>query len=62
MDMDIEAEVAYLKAEVANLKTWQTSQNGTLVRLDDKVGKLQYWLMGIFAGLAVQLLILLFKI
>ncbi len=59
--MDIESEISYLKAEVANLKSWQTNQNGTLIRLDDKVSRLQYWLMGIVAGLAVQLLVLLLK-
>jgi hypothetical protein len=49
---------------VADLQQWQTRQNGSLSRLEEKVDRLQFWIMTTLAtsllgviGLAVSLLV-----
>jgi len=65
-----EKEIAKLRADVDNLTGWQKKQNSDVAetnkkvdemneRFDARFEKLQYWLLGISAGIAVQLLILL---
>lgn len=43
--------IAALERDVDNLKSWQKSQNGSIRRVEDKVEKLQYWIMGQMAAL-----------
>ena len=47
----IEEVVARHDVRIENLEGWQKSQNGALLRIDQKVDKLLYWLMGEMAAL-----------
>ena len=51
MDESIATVVARHDESIANLKGWQKAQNGTLIRIDQKVDRLLYWLMGEMAAL-----------
>ena len=54
MDDSAMAErVATLEADVENIKGWQKTQNGTLQRIDGKIDKLVYWLMGTMATVVI---------
>ena len=55
--MDQEEEIADLKARVANLEGWQKRQNGAIERVDDKLDGLKTWIMGLAAGVAIQLML-----
>ena len=57
----IENDVAGLKADVRNLKGWQKTQNGSLQRMEAKVEKLQYWIMGVMTTCIFTLITLLVK-
>jgi len=57
----IENDVAGLKADVCNLKGWQKTQNGSLQRMEAKVEKLQYWIMGVMATCIFTLITLFVK-
>ena len=46
----LERDVAAMKQDIANLKGWQKTQNGTLQRIDGKIDKLVYWIMGEMAA------------
>ena len=59
-----------LEARVYGLEKWQERQNGTIGRVDKKVDKLddkttarfdklQYWLLGIAAEVAIAVLLIL---
>lgn len=45
--------VAALEADMDNVKGWQKTQNGTLQRIDSKIDKLVYWLMGTMATVVI---------
>jgi len=49
-DTDICERVAGLERDVDNLKGWQKTQNGTLQRIDAKIDKVVWWLMGEMAA------------
>ena len=54
MDDSAMAErVATWEADVENIKGWQKTQNGTLQRIDGKIDKLVYWLMGTMATVVI---------
>ena len=48
--VELEREVAAIKTDLDNLKGWQKTQNGTLQRIDGKIDKLVYWIMGEMAA------------
>ena len=48
---DMISKVAGLERDVDNLKGWQDTQNGTLIRMEAKIDRLVYWLMGEMAAL-----------
>ena len=50
---DMAERVATLEADVENIKGWQKTQNGTLQRIDGKIDKLVYWLMGTMATVVI---------
>jgi len=63
-----EKEIAKLRADVDNLTGWQKKQNSDVAetnkkvdemneRFDSRFEKLQYWLLGISTGVALQLLV-----
>ena len=57
----IENDVASLKADVCNLKGWQKTQNGTIHRVEAKVEKLLYWIMGVMVTCIFTLITLFVK-
>ena len=42
-------KVAALETNVENLNGWQKTQNGALLRVDEKVDKLKLWIIGLLA-------------
>lgn len=66
--MELKEDVARLNAEVHNLNGWQKSQNGALLRVDQKVDSvnrkvdnLQKWILGVLAGVVASIFINLAK-
>ena len=57
----IENDIAGLKADVCNLKGWQKTQNGTIHRVEAKVEKLLYWIMGVMVTCIFTLITLFVK-
>lgn len=49
--IELKEDVAAMKRDIDNLKGWQKTQNGTLQRIDAKIDKLVYWLMGEMAAI-----------
>lgn len=45
------AEHSGIAEAIENLESWQKTQNGSLSRIDDKVDRLLYWIMGEMAAL-----------
>lgn len=54
-DGEIGETVAGLVSDVDNLKGWQATQNGALIRLEAKVDKLVNWIMGEMAAIILLL-------
>jgi len=57
-----EGKIGRMEEAIDNLEGWQKKQNGSLQRLEAKVERLQYWIMGVMAtsiftlvGLIIQL-------
>ena len=57
-----EGKIGRMEESIDNLEGWQKKQNGSLQRLEAKVERLQYWIMGVMAtsiftlvGLIIQL-------
>lgn len=48
--IELREDVAAMKQDIANLKGWQKTQNGTLQRIDEKIDRLVYWIMGEMAA------------
>ena len=66
--MELKEGVARLNAEVHNLNGWQKSQNGALLRVDQKVDSvnrkvdnLQKWILGVLATIVASIFINLAK-
>jgi hypothetical protein len=59
--MELKEDVARLDVEVGNLNGWQKSQNGALLRVDQKVDNLQKWILGVLAGVVASIFINLLK-
>lgn len=66
--MELKEDVARLNAEVHNLNGWQKSQNGALLRVDQKVDSvnrkvdnLQKWILGVLATIVASIFINLAK-
>jgi GH25 family lysozyme M1 (1,4-beta-N-acetylmuramidase) len=38
--------IATLEAEVANLSGWQKTQNGSIQRVEGKIDRLIFWMLG----------------
>lgn len=69
--MDLEAAVVELSKDVAcqgqevdNLKGWQKRQNGSLIRMEDRVGRIEGRLLsialavaGVFAGTILEIVL-----
>lgn len=60
--MEIAERVASVETDMDNLKRWQAAQNGTIQRVDAKVDRLQYWIMGTTAAAALNLLLLILSL
>ena len=58
---DLGRKVAALEADVGNLNGWQKTQNGALLRVDEKVDKLKMWIMGVLATVIASIFINLVK-
>ena len=48
---EVATVVARHDERIENLEGWQKKQNGALIRIDQKVDRLLYWLMGEMAAL-----------
>jgi hypothetical protein len=56
---ELAERVAGVEARVENLETWQKSQNGAILRVDQKVDRLQFWIMGTAVSAVLNLLLLI---
>ncbi len=54
----MDENIADLQARVKNLEGWQATQNGNINKVDKKVDRLQFWIMGLAASMALQILLL----
>jgi len=59
---DIISQLSTLKAEVKYLKERDTQLNGTIFRVDQKVDKLQFWIMASAVGAVINIMVNLVKI
>lgn len=66
--MDFEKEITELgkkvegqEHDIANLCGWQKTQNGALLRVDQKVDNLQKWILGVLATTVASIFINLVK-
>jgi peptidoglycan hydrolase CwlO-like protein len=57
----LEKDVSSLKTDVHNLKGWQKKQNDTIDRVEGKIDKLVYWIMGVMATAIFTLLAVVLK-
>lgn len=46
---DVDRRITRVEQDVTNLRGWQKTQNGSLLRIDTKVDKLTWWIMGVLA-------------
>lgn len=59
--IELKEDVAAMKRDIDNLKGWQKTQNGTLQRIDGKIDKLVYWIMGEMAAVILLAATILLK-
>ena len=52
-----EANIAALNTEMENMKGWQKAQNGSIVRVEEKVDKLIFWQMTTAVGFIITVVI-----
>lgn len=57
-----EGDIAKMAEAIKGLKEWQSKQNGTIQRVDDKLDRLQWWLMGQVVALVFLLVPLVFAL
>jgi hypothetical protein len=55
--MNLERAVERHEEAIDNLKVWQTKQNGSLSKIDDRLHSLERWIMATLATALVSLLI-----
>ncbi len=55
--IDLERAVERHEEAIDNLKVWQTKQNGSLSKIDDRLHSLERWIMATLATALVSLLI-----
>jgi len=48
-DLDVCQGCAVLEARVDAMQSWQEKQNGSLVRIEEKVDGLKTWMLGVLA-------------
>ncbi len=56
------AEIATIRVKVDNLEKWQAKQNGSLQRMDDRMGKIHTAIIGLMGGVIASLLLLIVNI
>jgi len=56
-----EGKIGRMEEAIENLEGWQKTQNGSLQRMETKVEKLQYWIMGVMTTCIFTLVTLLVK-
>jgi hypothetical protein len=56
-----EGKIGRMEEAIENLEGWQKTQNGSLQRMEAKVEKLQYWIMGVMTTCIFTLVTLLVK-
>lgn len=54
---EVQLQVAEMHSDVGHFKEWQTTQNGTLLRLEQKLDQLMWRVVYSVGGLAVALLL-----
>jgi prefoldin subunit 5 len=55
----LEVAQGRLEERVESLEAWQAKQNGSLQRLEEKMDKIQQWLIGLLGGVIASLVLLL---
>jgi len=58
---EVVRELSRLTAEVSYLKERDTQLNGTIFRVDQKVDKLQFWIMASAVGAVINIVVNLAK-
>ncbi len=61
MTEGVEVRVAVLEEQVAGLRGWQKAQNGSLQRLESRMDRLNWWIVGIAGGVATACVMLLIQ-
>ena len=56
-----EGKIGRMEEAIENLEGWQKKQNGSLQRLEAKVERLQYWIMGVMVTCIFTLITLFVK-
>jgi len=56
-----EGKIGRMEEAIDNLEGWQKKQNGSLQRLEAKVERLQYWIMGVMVTCIFTLITLFVK-
>ncbi len=51
-----EKTIVVMEEAIKNLTGWQKKQNGTLIRIEDKVDKLVWWILGTFATFSLGII------
>lgn len=62
MDMGLIKELGGLNMEVSNIKARQDRTDHVIERVESKIDKLQFWMMVFFAGMVVQMGVLLYSV
>ena len=57
-----EGKIGRMEEAIDNLEGWQKKQNGSLQRMEAKVEKLQYWIMGVMATSIFTAITLIFQL
>lgn len=57
-----EGKIGRMEEAIENLEGWQKKQNGSLQRMEAKVEKLQYWIMGVMATSIFTAITLIFQL
>jgi len=62
MDTGLIKELSGLNTEVGNIKARQDRTDHVIERVESKIDKLQFWMMVFFAGMVVQMGVLLYSV